>query len=165
MNKIETLRFLYKKPDRSLSERLLTAWKEEGHYLTGHDSHSGAVRTFRKDRIERYMDDAESALQTPFSPPPPRVHRENVRDERPQILFTGFPAVQRAALEQRSESGGLRVVQTVTKGLVFLCAGPNAGPAKTAKAREQHVYVLKEPELYALLETGELPDHAIEEMM
>ena len=165
MSKTETLRFLYRKPDRSLSERLLTAWKEEGHYLTGHDSHSGSVKTFRKDRIERYMDDAESALQTPFSPPPPRVHRDKARDERPQILFTGFPSVQRAALEQRCEAGGLHVVKTVTQGLVFLCAGPNAGPSKMVKAREQHVYVLKEPELHALLETGELPDYAIDEVM
>jgi BRCT domain type II-containing protein len=78
-------------------------------------------------------------------------------------LFTGFPAAQRAHLEALSDAGGLRVVKTVTQGLVFLCTGPNAGPSKVARARAQHVYIVREPELHGLLQTGELPDYAVDD--
>lgn len=158
-----SLRFDYRTPDGSETTRCLNQWVEEGHYVTGFDEGARQVRTFRKDRITQYHDGGASQLRTPHEGPPPRIERQTPPDLRPQILFTGFPAVQRAVLEQRSEAAGLRVVKTVTQGLVFLCAGPNAGPSKVSKARAQGVYVLGEPDLHRLLETGELPDSAIEE--
>lgn len=94
----------------------------------------------------------------------PRIDRHAPPDLRPQIAFTGFGAALRTDLEARSEAAGLRVVKSVTQSLVFLCTGPNAGALKFAKARAQGVYVLPQDHLPALLESGELPDSAVDEV-
>lgn len=154
--------FDYQSPQGEKTLRRLTTYVEEGHYITGFDMDSGRVLTFRKDRIVQYHEDSAALLKQPVSPRPPRVERNTPPDLRPQIAFTGFAAALRADLERRSDAGGLRVVKGVTQGLVFLCAGPNAGPAKMAKARCQGVYVLSESDLGPLLETGELPDSALD---
>lgn len=157
------LRFAYLDAGGSLTKRELTAWAEEGHYLKGFDLTSGGTRTFRKDRIAEYFDGAAAFLTSPLGIPPPRIRSAAPapRDERHQIVFTGFAAVRRADLERQSDAAGLRVVKSVTQALVFLCAGPNAGPSKVAQARVQGVYIVREPELLAFLETGELPDYAV----
>lgn len=161
------LLFSYLGADGVTSKRALKNWSEEGHYLKGFDTTVGQVRTFRKDRIVEYFDGAAQFLVSPLGVPPPRLRSGPTRpkDERPQILFTGFAAVQRAHLEQLSDAGGLCVVKSVTQGLVFLCAGPNAGPSKVAKARGQRVYIVRETELHALIETGELPDYALDDLL
>lgn len=161
----EELRFAYVNSNGELSKRALKDWSEEGHYLKGYDLTVSGVRTFRKDRIVEYFDGAEAFLASPVGVSPPRLAKgpRQPRDERPQILFTGFAAAQRAHLERLSDEAGLSVVKSVTVGLVFLCAGPNAGPKKVEQARRQLVYIVREPELMALLETGELPDYAVEE--
>lgn len=162
------LRFIYRDAAGEMSHRALARFSESGHYVTGFDHAAGHVCTFRKDRVVEYLNGCEVLLATPFAPPPPRVEGRSgvVRrppDLRPHILFTGFPAVQRAHLEAQCEPAGLRVVKTVTVGLAFLCAGPTAGPSKVAKARAQGTYIVREPELHALLETGELPDYALDD--
>lgn len=153
--------FDYQTPDGERTLRRLSRFVEEGHYITGFDIDSGRVLTFRKDRIVTYHADSAALLKAPISPRPPRVERSAPPDLRPQIAFTGFAAALRAQLERQSDAGGLRVMKGVTQSLVFLCAGPNAGPAKMAKARCQGVYVLSESDLAPLLETGELPDSAL----
>lgn len=159
------LRFSYLNAAGETSLRQIDAWAESGHYIEGFERHAGKFCTFRKDRVLQYIDGCEALLLDPFSPAPPRIERERKTDDRPQILFTGFAAVQRAHLESLSDAAGLRVVKTVTQGIAFLCAGPNAGPAKVAKSRAQGVYIVKEPELHALLDTGELPDYAIDDLV
>ena len=161
------LLFSYLGADGVTSKRALKDWSEEGHYLKGFDTTVGQVRTFRKDRIVEYFDDAAQFLASPRGVAPPRLRSGPPRpkDERPQILFTGFAAVQRAHLEQLSDAAGLCVVKSVTQALVFLCAGPRAGPAKVQQARLQRVYIVREPALHALLETGELPDDSMDESL
>lgn len=158
------IRFSYRSADGALSKRELSNWSEEGHYIHGFDITAGDVRTFRKDRIVEYFDGAAAFLASPIEAGPPRLRAAAPKDTRPQILFTGFPAVQRAHLESLSDTAGLRVVTKVTKGLAFLCIGPTAGPSKVAKSRQQGVYIVREPELHALLETGELPDYALSDL-
>ena len=161
------IRFAYQGADEQPTKRELVDWAEEGHYLKGFDTTVRQVRTFRKDRIVEYFDDAAQFLASPLGVSPPRLRSGPPRpkDERPQILFTGFPAVQRAHLEQLSDAAGLCVVKSVTAGLLFLCAGPRAGPAKVQQARLQRVYIVREPALHALLETGELPDDSLDESL
>ena len=65
------------------------------------------------------------------------LQRGAARDLRQQMLFAGFSAAQRATLEEKADAHGLSAVQTVTKGLVFLCCGPKADPAKVEKSRAQ----------------------------
>ena len=167
MNEVQHLHFAYMDGDGLLTKRALKSWVEEGHYLRGYDLTVAGPRTFRKDRIVDYFDGSDAFLSSPIGIQPPRLHKGPGKppDERPQIVFTGFAAAQRAHLEKLSDAAGLSVVKSVTVGLVFLCAGPNAGPKKIEKARRQHVYIVREPELMALLETGELPDYAVEEVL
>lgn len=155
---MEILRFVYRNAAGELSQRELTQWTEVGHYIKGFSAGNNAIRTFRKDRIIEYFDNADAFLTQPYGQPPPRLVKERPADQRPQILFTGFASALRAELEEKSNSHGLHVCQSVTKTLSYLCIGPNAGPAKVEKARAQHVYILDESQLHILLETGELID-------
>ena len=61
-------------------------------------------------------------------------------------------------LEARASDAGLRVVTSVTKGLMLLVAGSNAGPAKTKRAKEAGVSVVDVDGFNRFLETGELQD-------
>lgn len=163
---MNTLEFLYTNAAGETKRRRLEAWAEEGHYVVGHDVLAeGPVRTFRKDRIVEYLGGCEKILATPFAGPPPKLVRESAgadgstaKPALPQILFTGFPAKARTEFEAASAAAGLEVVKSVTQRLTFLCAGPNAGPIKLAKARIQGVYIVTDSDLPAFLESGVLPD-------
>lgn len=86
-------------------------------------------------------------------PPRTKRHRKNGQ----QICFTGFPAIERGQLEGEAQNAHMEVVKTVTRSLRYLVTGPNAGPAKLQKAREQEVILLTAERFHALLDTGELP--------
>ena len=152
------LRFIYCNAEGEVSERAISKWLEAGHYVKGHDSAKGRVLTFRKDRVREYLDGCEALLKGPSASPPPKPARQASPDSRPQILFTGYGAAQRKALEAQASEAGLFIVATVTKGLTFLACGPNAGPAKVEKSRAQGVYIVADQHLQALLLTGELLD-------
>ncbi|QIL78483.1 hypothetical protein G7047_13470 [Diaphorobacter sp. HDW4A] len=156
---METLEFLYKNSDGETKLRKVINWAEEGHYIVGNDLESnGAPRTFRKDRITEYLNGSASALKEPHSGPPPKLIKAAPEAQRPNILFTGFASALRAQLETDSTAAGLKVVKTVTQNLAFVCAGPNAGPTKVAKARVQGSFIVGPDDLPELLESGVLPD-------
>lgn len=79
------------------------------------------------------------------------------KEKLDQICFTGFDQTVRDALEVRARESHLEVVKSVTKKLRYLCTGPNAGPSKLEKAREQHVVLMSLEQFENMLETGELP--------
>ncbi|GKS93216.1 hypothetical protein [Acidovorax sp. SUPP2825] len=156
---MEVLQFTYTNAAGESKLRVVSAWTEEGHYIVGNDAQAGgSPRTFRKDRISEYLAGCEAALKTPFAGPPPQLSRSEPEESRPQILFTGFPAAMREALELECVTAGLCVVKTVTQRLVFLCAGPNAGPSKISKARIQGAFIVTQLDLPELLQSGVLPD-------
>lgn len=154
---IGTVSFWYRDSKGEEKQHSVTRWSEVGHYLKGYCICCGGVRTFRKDRVVEYLDGSDAQLLEPHPSVPPSIS-EPKRELPLQILFTGFPATQRAVLEQRAIDAGMDVKKSVTQGLNFLCGGPNAGPTKLEKARAQHVYILTQAQFFALLETGELPD-------
>ena len=96
----------------------------------------------------------------------PRIlHQLNVAGGIPPAgtlegCFTGFSAAAKADLAALAVGAGMFVRPAVTKKLSVLCCGPNAGPAKTEKARQQGVIILKEDEFRLLIETGEVSDDA-----
>jgi NAD-dependent DNA ligase len=55
-----------------------------------------------------------------------------------QICFTGFDPHSRNKLEEIAVANEFEVVKSITKGLKYLCAGPNAGPSKIEKAKKQN---------------------------
>ncbi|POR10146.1 NAD-dependent DNA ligase LigA [Diaphorobacter sp. LR2014-1] len=75
----------------------------------------------------------------------------------PEICFTGLSASERATLEETASNNGLHVASSVTKNLMLLVAGENAGPAKLKKASDQGVAVISKEEFLHFLETGEIP--------
>jgi hypothetical protein len=151
------MRFVYQKPGEPEREfALKLGWRESGKYLHGIDASDDTLKTFLKHRVLRYIGGVESRLSDPFPSPPPKPEPRG--PSGPEILFTGFASLQRASLEAKTRKGGFVVVNSVTKGLAYLCAGPNAGPAKVAKSREANVFILTEPQLHIMLATGELPD-------
>lgn len=64
------------------------------------------------------------------------------KDERLEICFTGFGKSEREELEEIARRNNLKVVQSVTKNLSFLCCGSNAGEEKIKKAGTQNVAIL-----------------------
>lgn len=154
---IDIIRFEYV-GDRLGKARSLISWRESGKYLQGIDIDDHGFRTFRKDRVARYLDGAEAVLLDPH-PEPPVLVRKAV-DPRPHIIFTGFAKVQRAALEANASASGMRVCKTVTPTCFYLVAGPNAGPTKVERARSLSAYILGEAQFFALVATGELPEQS-----
>lgn len=114
--------------------------------------------SFLKHRVIEYLDSSAAELSDPSPPPPAPLAPKAPPDTRAQVVFTGFPSVQRTALERRADAAGLRVVKSVTRDLMFLCGGPNAGPSKLAAARAQGVFILTKPQLIGLCDTGEIPE-------
>lgn len=155
---MKNLSFLYKKSSGEENEVVITNWRESGNYIFGVCLVARQYRTYRKDRIVCYRDGVEHVLVEPFPAPPPLVQKQSNAELVTEILFTGFPSVQRASLEARATAAGLTVVKSVTKNLDYLCCGPTAGPAKLEKARDKGVWILNQPAFFSLLETGELPD-------
>lgn len=164
---LETLMFMYRNAVGELKARELVRWRESGRYIKGFSIGDDKVLTFRKDRVVEYFDGTDALLLSPISEPPPKLMPAfgqtglSAADDRPQILFTGFTKDRRSQLERDAEAVGLRVVSSVTKTLMFLCCGMNAGPMKTEKARDQGVFIVDELQVLALFETGELPDSLI----
>ncbi|MBA4318229.1 MAG: hypothetical protein C0412_07495 [Flavobacterium sp.] len=78
------------------------------------------------------------------------------KEKLTQICFTGFSAAEKAELTEIAKAANLEVVNSVTKGLAFLCIGENAGPAKLKKAEEQGNHILTKEHFFHLLDTGEI---------
>lgn len=80
------------------------------------------------------------------------------KEKLDQICFTGFEQTIRALLEIKAQEAQLEVVRSVTKNLRYLCTGPNAGPSKLMKAKQQYVILMTPEQFENMIETGELPD-------
>lgn len=134
-------------------------------YLDGYCLDRNATRTFRVDRIQGALADAEtgelinvySLLATTdkrrhmdYTPAKPEFSGseagEEFDDAEPgtTVLFTGFTKARKEELEAAAEAAGWEVRSTVSKSLDYLVCGPKAGPAKTSKAEEIGVTVIDE---------------------
>lgn len=82
-----------------------------------------------------------------------------------EICFTGFKAKERDELETLAESLGLLIKNNITKNLHILCVGDNAGPSKIAKAKDVGGVILDKPQLVHFVETGELPEWTVEQLL
>ena len=84
--------------------------------------------------------------------------KSQVQKKTNQICFTGFSPSEKDRLGQLAAADGLDVVKSVTQSLAYLVTGPNAGPAKLKKAREQNVIIMEEGQFAKFLLDGETPD-------
>lgn len=148
------LRFVYEDVQGNMTQRELSSWHDDGIYLEGHCLTAGAHRTFRRDRIIEFLEGAHL-----LDPADSRIDDTTTQGNAPalEILFTGFPAGERAKLEAQAAAAGMVVRKTVTWSLMFVCAGPRAGATKLSQARNQGCTILREEEFQDMLATGELP--------
>ena len=153
---MQPIKFSYRDADGRESVRTLTHWSENTRYLQGRSEGDALPRTFRKDRVVEYLEGADQLLFDK-APPAPEPAPKAAPDLRAQILFTGFKAAERAALETFAEQSGFRVMKTAGKSLALLCIGSNAGPTKVEAARAAGAFILNEMEFNQLAKTGELP--------
>lgn len=163
--------FSYRDAKGDVSQRELVQWSENSNYIQGRSSGDTFPKTFRKDRIIAFLQGADLLLNEK-APPAPRsspsafaaaaasssgLTPRAAPDGKNQILFTGFGASERAELEQKAESSGLKVMKTPGKTLTFLCYGSNAGPVKVTKAQEAGAFIIDSEQFLHLIQTGELP--------
>lgn len=158
-----TVKFLYENNRGETKEHELIRWSEEGLYIHGVNTEH-QHRTFLKYNVIMYLE-GEDLLKDPYpNQDAINAHLEQLKSKpknqthKTEICFTGFAAVQKAALIDKAKAAGLHVVTDITVNLQFLVAGPTRGPAKMKKARLKGVIVLLQHEFFNLLETGELPD-------
>ena len=155
---MDVIAFDYRHGDGSVRTRSLSHWCEMGLYLQGRDAATGLPRTYLKGRVVAYAAGVAALLAEPHPAMPDPPRRSKPDRDKPQVLFTGFPALQRAAMEAHCAAEGVPVCKDVTQRCGFVVAGPNAGPAKMERARAAGKLVLSWPQMLRVLATGELPD-------
>jgi len=82
-------------------------------------------------------------------------------ENKVEICFTGYSPSEKKELMQIAADNDVHVAKTITKGLMFLCCGPNAGPSKMAKSEKQGVKLIDKETFFNILETGEIPSSNI----
>jgi len=141
----EILHFLYQEPGHTLTEHFVNYLDTRPDGFTGFCFTAMAERSFQSAHVVEWLAlDQGRARQSPAS-------------AKFDILFTGFEDAERAVLEARATAAGYRVRTSVTKGLAYLCCGPNAGPVKMRKAREVGAEFLNKNAFEGLITHGELP--------
>lgn len=134
-------------------------------YLDGYCLDRNAMRTFRVDRIQGEMTDAETGelvnvyrllagtdkrRHMDYTPPKTEFSWSEAgedfeHEEAPTtVLFTGFAKARKQELEAMAEAAGWEVRSTVSQSLDYLVCGPKAGPAKVSKAEELGTTVIDE---------------------
>lgn len=154
------------------------ASNDDRQYLEGFCLERNAMRTFRVDRIDGDLTDAETGEllnvymllastkarsqmdYTPSAFAGARGDEDEAFDggggddeattSATTVLFTGFSRTRKAELEAAARAAGWVVRSTVGPTLDYLVTGPKAGPAKIAKANELLVTVIDE-EVFKLL--------------
>lgn len=170
-NTISDIEFDYRDASDNASHRRVEVHSIDDEYFEGFCHKAMATRTFVIGRVRGKVLDRDTGELLP-----PKKWASGVRNdprnsgvvesrgwkspddieeeerERPiEILFTGFSKERCAELEEQAAIFDLVVRKNVTKGLKYLCAGPNAGPAKLAKADEAGVEIIDESEFVQLL--------------
>lgn len=156
--------FIYEKSDGDIEGYHVVNISVSDHHLQGVALPKKQFRTFRIDRILA-MFNSENELLSADVPSLLDSSQSRASKTRPkqstgkaEIAFTGFSKSDRDRLEAQAESAGLTIKKDVTKRLTYLCCGPNAGPTKTAKARDAGALALTEQQFINLITIGELPE-------
>lgn len=85
------------------------------------------------------------------------LRSQETKEKKVEVCFTGFSPADKKELIQIANDNDIHVAKSVTKGLMFLCCGGNAGPSKMAKAEKQGVKLIDKETFFNILETGEIP--------
>ncbi|MCU6243876.1 BRCT domain-containing protein [Enterobacter asburiae] len=181
---MEEIHFVYVSADKAIAAYSMSNRSEAGNYVQGYCTSEGGLRTFRKDRFIEIFNSFADALNyaEKLNSNPELIDlstfdlrssngKRYKRYERPgmkepldfsgalEICFTGFLRADKERLSKLATDSGMIVRKDVTVNLHILCGGYNAGPKKLEAARMKGSLILREQQLLALIETGELPDN------
>lgn len=171
----ESTKFIYCDARGVISYRDIANVSKTEEYIQGYCTQDNGFRTFRKDRILEHVDEEKNVDERLkyhiANHPPPRessspgegsARRSYTRylntSNAPEICFTGFKQEDKVRLAEQAKTAGMFVCASVTKQLVYLCCGYNAGPKKIEKSRHQGTIILNDLQFVELLETGEIPE-------
>ena len=153
------LEFEYVNAKGERSKRAVDVVFSDGRGLTGYCSLSDAIKSFRFDRMANVVNlDTGEIFPTGYEyckkvlglEPEAIPEARPKKQAKPQILFTGFPASEKAELENKAKAAGFSVCKSVTKNLAVLCIGSNAGPSKIKKAGKCGAEIMDEEGLDVL---------------
>jgi len=85
------------------------------------------------------------------------LRSKETKEKKIEVCFTGFSPSDKKELIQISIDNDIHIAKSVTKGLMFLCCGGNAGPSKMKKAEIQGVKLIDKIAFFNIIETGEIP--------
>jgi NAD-dependent DNA ligase len=85
------------------------------------------------------------------------LRSQETKEKKVEVCFTGFSPADKKELIQIANDNNIHIAKSITKGLMFLCCGGNAGPSKMVKAEKQGVKLIDKETFFNILETGELP--------
>lgn len=136
------------------------------YHFSGVDIETDKYRTFRKDRVIRYFDNAEDILDSypveKFKASGDGNKTFGVNTNNPdkllEVCFTGFKKADKERLTALASKNNLYVAKDVTVNLGILVYGYNAGPKKIERAvnSAMQVEIMGETAFLNFLETGEV---------
>ena len=85
------------------------------------------------------------------------LRSKETKEKEIEVCFTGFSPSDKKELSQIAIDNDIHIAKSVTKGLMFLCCGGNAGPSKMKKAEKQGVRLIDKTAFFNIIETGEIP--------
>lgn len=149
-NSLDIIRFDYIDAEGDYSQRRVVVHQVDGIRFSGQCMSCHDRRTFRVDRVQG---DITSELTGEVSQPHVWARAQShsnaltrslltVPTPVGEVLFSGFPDVDRAYLEQLAQAHNWVVRQTVSKHLTVLVAGPRVGATKLARARAAGVQIM-----------------------
>ncbi|MCP1617059.1 hypothetical protein FBY21_1660 [Pseudomonas sp. SLBN-26] len=129
------LRFVYQDAKGESRDWMLIRRFENTRYIQGRTVTDSPPRTFRKDRIQAYLEGYDHLL---LDQAPPAPGRPSKRNSTPGLrFFPGFKAADCAYLAVMAMGYGFRVVTAVTNLLT-----PTIRQAKALNYMKQHVFTV-----------------------
>lgn len=96
----KSIDFLYSKGGGAVERRRLQSWKSTKEMMTGYDPGAGGIRTFRKDRVVRYLDVNTTSTNSRL--------RSKKGGIRKRAMFSKLRTSKFLKLRVDPDSGGIR---------------------------------------------------------
>lgn len=163
MSASNVIHFIYKNLGNEVKEFSVGIDKVYDYHFAGIDLDNDRYKTFRKDSVIEYLNDAEAVFSNfPTLPSKKPSERTKTRIENDdnlfEVCFTGFKKADKDRLIALAKENKMYVVTKVTVNLAALVCGYNAGPKKIEQAINSSgdVEIMNEEEFLHFLETGEV---------
>ena len=160
---MEELHFVYINAKGQVSAQSIFNPSHSAEHIQGICSAIKQLRTFRKDRVIRYVLSADAA--STFIATIKESDYSHIQLSKPKVLkvtfdvcFTGFKKADKDRLIESATANGMTVRSSVTQNLQLLCCGYNAGPTKVTAARMKGIVILDEIQFDNFVKTGEIPE-------